>query len=70
MFQWCENGDLERYLEEREFTPKIEERVRLVRMLSILIHNLTKFDHKFQGIVNGVVYLHTQGVVHGDLKPV
>ena len=62
--EMMDNGSIMHYIRVRE-----ANRLRLVRHLCLLpCHKLTA--PKLEDVTSGLRYLHTRGIVHGDLKGV
>ena len=63
--KWMPNGDLTEYIEKHPNT----DRLALVSV-SLVSRMVRLLSHKLRDVTDGLYYLHSRNVVHGDLKGV
>ena len=66
--RWMAQGNMLLYLRENGRV----DRIRLVSLPASVIHHQSALttNTQLRGITRGLVYLHSNGVIHGDLKGV
>jgi len=67
VFPWMPDGNLLQYLNKYPGA----SRVSIVSVHDVHDNEYTEFNtYKMLGVVDGILYLHSNDVVHGDLKGV
>lgn len=62
---YVKNGNVRHYLEVNPDAPRLP----LVSLRFVSTFTMSDY-RKIRGIANGLTYLHSQGIIHGDLKGV